>query len=148
MDIVRISAVETIPIARPLLAEHWEEVALNKDLMVLEPNVDAYERLESCGALFALGAFDGEQLVGYSATMVQQHLHYKDLRYAVNDVLFVAKSHRSGRAGIRLMQETERIAKERGAQLMLWHAKPETALGAILPRMGYAVQDIIYSKAL
>lgn len=148
MDIVRISAVESIPIARPLLAEHWEEVALNKDLMVLDPNEAAYGLLESAGVLFALGAFDGPDLVGYSATMVQQHLHYKHLRYAVNDVLFVGKQHRNGRLGVRLMRETERVAKERGAQLMLWHAKPDTALEGILPRMGYVVQDVIFSKAL
>lgn len=148
MDIVRISAVESIPLARPLLVEHWEEIARNKDLMVLAPDEDTYAALEKAGILFTLGAFDGDELVGYSATMVHQHLHYKALRYATNDVLFVSKRHRQGRLGVRLMRETELIAKERGAQLMLWHAKTDTPLEAILPRMGYAVQDVIFSKAL
>lgn len=148
MDIVPISAVDSIPDAMPLLVEHWEEIARNKELMVLAPNIDAYRWLEEQEAIFALGAFDAGSLIAYSVTLIQQHLHYQGLRYATNDVLFVSKPHRSGRLGYRLMRETERVATERGAKLMLWHAKQDTPLEAILPRMGYAVQDIIFSKAL
>ena len=46
---------------------------------------------------------------------------------------------------MRLIKETERMAKERGVQLMLWHAKPNTALEKMMPRLGYGVQDIIFS---
>jgi hypothetical protein len=31
---------------------------------------------------------------------------------------------------------------------MLWHAKDQTSLAKIMPRMGYVVQDIIYSKEI
>lgn len=148
MQIREISAVASIEEAGPLLREHWEEVAKNKAVMVLKPNVPAYRMLEQMGSLISLGAFDGDRMVGYSVTICTAHLHYADLVYASNDVIFVAGTHRSGPAGVRLMRETEKRAKDRGARLMLWHAKPDTALDRILPRMGYGVQDVIYSRQL
>jgi hypothetical protein len=32
--------------------------------------------------------------------------------------------------------------------MIVWHAKQGTALEAILPRIGYGVQDILFSKEL
>ena len=66
--------------------------------------------------------------------------------YCHNDVLFVAKEYRRGRLGLGLIRATEREAKKRGAQMVSWHAKQGTALEALMPRLGYGVQDIIYSR--
>lgn len=131
-----------------LLQEHWEELAKNKHIMTLKPNIERYRQIEESGMLLALFAYDGNEIIGYSATFLSNHLHYVDLLTAMNDVLFVRKSHRSGRTGLQLIRETERIAKERGAQLMIWHAKQHTQLEQILPRIGYGVQEIMLSKEL
>lgn len=131
-----------------LLAEHWQELAKNKRIMVLKPDIERYRQLEEAGMLIALFAYDGDAIVGYAATFVLTHMHYSDLTLAMNDVLFVGKAHRAGRTGLQLIRETERIAKERGAQLMVWHAKANTQLEQILPRIGYGVQEIMLSKEL
>lgn len=131
-----------------LLQEHWQELARNKSVMVLKPDVERYRQLEASGALIALFAYDGDVIVGYSVCCITRHLHYADLTMATNDVLFVTKSHRHGRTGLQLIAETEAYAKLRGAQLMVWHAKQHTQLEVILPRLGYAVQEIAFSKVL
>lgn len=131
-----------------LLDEHWRELAKNKRLMVLKPDVARYQTLEDQGHLITLFAYDGDAVVGYSASFISNHMHYTDLRIVMNDVLFVAKSHRTGRTGMQLIRETERIAKERGAHMMMWHAKQHTDLEKILPRLGYGVQEIMLSKEL
>lgn len=146
--IVEISVSEHIGQVGELLREHWLELAKNKDLMVLKPDVALYEAMEQAGVILALGAFDGDTLVGYSVNLVSKHLHYADLSYAQNDVLFLAKSHRQGRTGYRLIQATEQAAKARGVQMLVWHAKQNTPLETLLPRLGYGVQDILYSKEL
>lgn len=148
MDIREISAAASIDGAGPLLLEHWEEIARNKAVMVLSPHVEAYRELERNGSLISLGAFVGGEMVGYAVTIVTRHLHYSALTYAQNDVIFVSRKHRSGRAGLALMRETERLAQDRGCRLVMWHAKPDTALEALLPRMGYTVQDIVYCREL
>lgn len=131
-----------------LLKAHWSEVALNKEVMVLKPDVARYKQLDELGMLFGIGAFDNDHLVGYSASFIMPHPHYSDLVVASNDVLFVHSDYRKGRLGLRLIQETERIAKDRGAELVTWHAKQSTALEQLMPRLGYGVQDIIFSKVI
>lgn len=132
-----------------MFADHWDEIALNKQVMRLKPNLEQYRVMDQQGMLLLLGAFlnDGT-LIGYSVNFIVNHLHYADLRVATNDLLFIARDHRGGRLGLQLIAATEAKAKERGAQLMLWHAKQETALNNLLPRLGYGVQDIIYSRGL
>jgi predicted GNAT superfamily acetyltransferase len=100
------------------------------------------------GAEKFLGAFDGDEIVGYSVNIMAHNLHYSDLIMCQSDVLYVREDKRQGPAGLKLMRETERLAKERGAQMMLWHAKPATNLDQILPRMGYRVQDVVYTRVL
>lgn len=132
-----------------LLAAHWHEVAKNKQVMVLKPDRRRYEELEAMGALLCLAALDPDgEIVGYSVCFIGPHIHYADLIVANNDVLFLREDLRPSTVGLRLIKETERLAKARGARLMLWHAKEATPLAKIMPRMGYGVQDIIFSKEI
>jgi GNAT superfamily N-acetyltransferase len=143
-----IVASEWIDRAWPLLEEHYAELATVPDIMLLKPDVERYQTLEAAGNLFAIGMFHKEELVGYSVNIVCTNLHYGDLLMCQNDLLFVRKSHRRGMTGMRLITATERAAKERGVKMMLWHAKPGTTLDRMLPRLGYGIQDVIYSQVL
>lgn len=134
--------------AEGLFREHWEEVAKHKQVMLLQPHWVRYYALEEQDLLLCLGVFSGEELIGYSVNFLSDHLHYRDLKYAQNDLLFVAKKWRRGSVGVRLILETERQALERGCKMVLWHAKQATTFAALLGRMGYGIQDIIYSKVL
>ncbi len=131
-----------------MFVEHWDEVAKNKHIMVLKPDVERYLKLQELGNLFTLMAYVDDKIVGYSCNILHNHLHYSDLKCMSNDVLFIAKEYRNTPLGLRLIKKTEEEAKKMGVQLMLWHAKQESALDKILPRMGCKVQDIVYSKEL
>lgn len=132
----------------PLLEMHREELATNKQLMVLSPDVARYTALEESGVLFALVMRLDGKAIGYSVNFLSSHLHYSALVYAHNDVLFLHPAYRSGDLGRQLLEATEVESKERGAQMLIWHAKKGTALERILPRWGYGVQDILFSKEL
>lgn len=154
LRLLRVDDVRGRMDAEALLEAHWEEVALNKRVMKLDPHWKRYYALEEQGMLMIIGLFAVqrrprvETLVGYSVNFITEHMHYAGLRLCQNDLLFVHREWRRGRHGLQLILATEQLGKERGAQLMLWHAKQGTALDALLPRMGYGVQDIIYSKEL
>ena len=139
---------EAVELAEPLLRQHWQEVARNKDLMVLSPSHEVYEAMDQAGVLFLLGMFAEGDLIGYSCNIVTPHLHYSGLTVCQNDVLYLDPDYRNGGAGIRLMTATEREARSRGARLVLWHAKDGSLMDKLLERRGYDVQDIVYSKAL
>lgn len=131
----------------PLFEEHRVELATNPDLMQLDPDVETYTILEERGRLISLGLYEGDQLIGYSVNIVARNLHY-DLIMCQNDVLYVQRDWRKGSTGLRLMTATEEAARVAGCDMMLWHAKQNTNLQHILPRRGYRVQDIIFSKEL
>ncbi len=145
-DVREVEAGALLDQAQQLFAAHWDEIALNKGMMVLKPDAERYQALEASGVLFALSAYVGDRLIGYSVNFLMRHLHYADLVYAQNDLLFIDKDYRASRAGLALIRATEAHAKAKGAQMLIWHAKPGTALEALLPRMGYGVQDIMFSK--
>lgn len=148
LDIREIDATQYIADAWPLLADHREELATNKELMVLKPDMPVYVNLEDNDALLSLGAFDGDRIVGYSVNIIARNLHYADVLMCQNDVLYLDPEYRTGPNGLRLIRQTERLAKERGCHLMLWHAKPGTNLLAMLPKLGYGTQDVVFSRGL
>ena len=131
-----------------LLKMHYDEIAKNKSIMVLDPDRAKYQAIERAGKLLGLAAFCDDKIVGYSLNVIDTHIHYAELVCCVNDVLFVDPVYRNSRCGIMLIKQTESVAKNRGAKLMLWHAKSETALDLLMPKLGYGVQDIIYSKVI
>ena len=132
----------------PLFEEHYEEIARNKQVMKLKPNYQLYEALNSTGWLFIYVAMRDDVCIGYSMNIMMHHLHYADLRIAQNDILFVKKEFRGGRLGLRLLKATEDHARSEGCKLMLWHAKENTALAELLPKLKYGVQEIMYSKEI
>lgn len=135
----------------PLFREHYEEVAKNKQVMVLAPDWDRYEEIEDKGLMMAIGVWahysTHTELAGYSVNFLGSHLHYRDLMVAQNDVFFVRRLFRQGTLGAKLLRETRRQAKARGARMVLFHAKENTSFERLLratPGMG--VQDIIFSQ--
>jgi GNAT superfamily N-acetyltransferase len=133
--------------AEPMLAAHHEEIGRFKQFP-LEPDLERYQRIDDEGRLITLLAYLGEECVGYCCSVMQGNLHRKALVFCQNDVLYVAPAHRKGRIGLLLIRETIHRAQTLGAKLALWHAKPDTVLNDLLPRMGYEVMDIIYAKAI
>lgn len=144
---VEVSAAFFLEHALVLLQEHRDELATDKARMVLKPDADTYQALDQTGSLMTIAAYRDDELIGYSANLVSRNLHYSDLMQCQNDVLFITKAERKGSTGLRLIAETEKRAKERGAQIMLWHAKPDTNLDKLLQKRA-AVQDIIYKVNL
>tara|TARA_B100000405_G_scaffold56253_2_gene38052 strand:+ start:2023 stop:2532 length:510 start_codon:yes stop_codon:yes gene_type:complete len=135
-------------LAEPLFEEHYEEIARNKQVMKLKPNWPMYEAVDQGGFLFIYLAMQDDVCIGYSMNIIMHHFHYADLRVTQNDVLFVKKEFRGGRLGLRLLRVTEDHARSEGCKLMLWHAKENTALAKLLPKLKYGVQEIMYSREI
>ena len=148
IDIKLATVEEMLAEASILFEEHYEEIARNKQVMKLKPDETTYYQMEKSNRIFILSARQDDVLIGYSVNFVTNHLHYADLKLAQNDLLFISKDFRGGRLGLKLIRETENHATTLGCKLMLWHCKENTTLSAIMPRLKYGVQDIIYSKEL
>lgn len=135
--------------AIPLLEKHWEEIALNKDKIKLNPDWDAYANLEDAGVLKIFTARDaGNKLVGYFVVFVKAHIHYKDHLFSYNDIIFVDQDYRKGFTSIRLMKFAERCLKADGVGVMIVNTKMHKPFDSLLIWLGYKHIENIYSKVL
>lgn len=132
------------------MREHYLELAKNQDRVKLNVDWDRYAAMERAGGLLLYTARQDGGLIGYSCFFSSPHPHYLDLRLVSNDVLYVAKSHRVGRTGIRFIRYCEERVRGlyAGEIALTWHAKEHTPLAGMLQRLGYGVQDIVLSKLL
>lgn len=148
MCTVRATTFDSIAAdAVKLSRAHWLETERHVSDSGPAPLLDTYRALEAQGMLIAVGAFDGGTLVGYAFAIVSPHLHY-GTPYAQHDLLYLDPEHRAGSNGVRLMREVEREATARGAEFILWHAKPGSVFADLLHRLGYAVEETQYRRPL
>jgi GNAT superfamily N-acetyltransferase len=132
----------------PLLDAHYQELTLHKDVVKLNVDWELYDNLEKAGLVFCITAREDGKLIGYALFFVKQHIHYKDLKVASNDVLFLDKAHRKGMTGVKLIKKSEQELNKIGVQKIVWHAKQSNYLGELLMVMGYGVEDILFGKIL
>ncbi len=165
-DILPTSIDELREKAGKLYGDHYDEIALNKDVMTLSPDWPQYYELELRDRLVLLAAWLGHEMIGYSVSQVCQHLHYRELKFMANDVLFLAKEHRASGVGMQLIDATIDMARKIECEMITFHAKPGTALAFMLSGsplavlhqnvaqptqtgpLGFQVQDIVFSKVL
>jgi hypothetical protein len=133
---------------KPLLQDHWEEIALNKSAIKLNPDWEAYHNLEDSGILKTFTArFDGE-LIGYFVVLIRNHIHYKDHVFAANDVLFLKQEYRKGLTGAKLMKFAEKCLKDDGVSVLVVNTKRHKPFDGLLEWLGYSHVENVYSKYL
>ena len=148
MEIKPLSVLAMQSEGMDLLREHYEELTLHKDIVKLNVDWQAYFHWENANMLCSLGLYEEGRLIGYSVFILSQHAHYKDLKVASNDVLFLQKDKRKGRAGLKLIKESERVLKNLGVSKVVWHCKYDHVAGELLQRLGYINEEYIMGKIL
>jgi GNAT superfamily N-acetyltransferase len=132
-----------------LFREHWEEIALYRDDIPLDPFISGYLALAAKDLLLVITARRDGILVGYSVFFLHPyHPHYKSCPYAMNDVLFVTKRERGGTLGMRLIKSSEVFLREKGYRRIFWHVKVQHDFGPLLKRLGYAAEDVVWGKLM
>jgi hypothetical protein len=145
---------------RPLLLEHWEEIALNKDAVRLNPDWDGYQKLEDGGFLHVTTARFCGQIVGYASYIVSVNLHYRTMLVADGDIFYLAKAQRKGAAGIRLLRAAEAhliaLAVGHGGDVDCvyiinkekehFRKEGRAIVGPVLNHLGYKLIEHYYAK--
>lgn len=134
--------------AASLLEQHWEEIALNKQTILLNPDWETYYDLEDAGFLKVFTARSEGKLVGYFVVICKNHLHYKDHVFAFNDVLYLQKEYRKGFTGAKLMKFAEKCLKEDGVSVVVVNTKRHKPFDILLSWLGYNHVENVYTKLL
>lgn len=131
-----------------LLRLHWEEIALNKDIIKLNPDWEQYEEAEKAGALRGFTAREDGKLVGYFVVLVNRSLHYKDHLFANNDIIFLHPEHRKGLAGVKLIKFAVDCLRADGVSMLFINTKVHRPFGPVLERLGFNHIENVFSKRL
>ena len=132
----------------PLLNSHWEEIALNKEKIKLNPDWDAYQSFEDQGKLKIFTARDDGQLVGYFVVIVGTNIHYKDHLFASNDIIYLSPNHRKGFTGIKLIKFAEKCLKTDGISVLTINTKVHQPFDKLMDFLKFRKIERVYSKYL
>lgn len=114
--------------ALPLLEANWEESAIPIPF-IAEDARKFYNHLAGqgtlltgTGRLFAVGAYDNDELVGYCIANIAPHPLNHVVQIAHVNGIYLKPKYRKGCAGAGMMAAIKELAKEREAYAINWHA--------------------------
>lgn len=105
----------------------------------------AYLNMESVGCLYALGAFQGDTLVGFLLFVVASLPHYGAL-VATTESFFVSLPARKSGAALKLLRAAERLAESRGAGGLFVTAPVGSNLEKVLPAVSYRGTNKVFFR--
>ena len=132
----------------PLLEEHWKEIALNKEVIKLNPDWEGYARLDNINALRVYTARKNDKLMGYFVVIVSKSLHYRDHLFANNDIIFLTKAARKGLTGVKLIKFAIDSLTAEGITKLHVNTKAHQPFDAILERLNFEEIERVYSLVL
>lgn len=133
---------------KPLLPRHWEELALNKDNVPLDPDWERYASIDALGQLSIVTVRVQGRLVGYCAMVIQVGLHYRTCLEARMDVFWIAPEYRGRMGGVRLFKAVEAELKRRGVKRLYVGSKLHRDSSRLFQAMGYTPVEQWFSKWL
>ena len=135
----------------PLFLRHWNELAVDRDRVPLDPDWDRYYDLATVGVLQVMTARCGGVLVGYIFNLIGPHLHYRSTRHVEIDMFWLDPAYRGGLFALRWFRANEAEMKRLGAKKI--HARVKNhymagRVGSIFRRMGYSPVETNFGKVI
>lgn len=130
---------------KPLFPLHWEELALNKDKVPLDPQYHVYLERDARGGVIFVTLRDKGELVGYFVGFVAPGLHYQTCLTCHMDILYLRKDKRGGRGGVILLKAVQAELKRRGVQRWFVGTKAHMDIGRLFEAMGFTHVETTYS---
>lgn len=131
---------------KELFPLHWNELALNKDKVPLDPQYSIYLERDRRDEVVFVTMREKGVLAGYFVGFVAPGLHYRSCLTCTMDIFYVRPDKRDGRAGIRLFRAVESELKRRGVQRWFVGSKCHADASALFKRLDFERVEVYYSK--
>ncbi len=135
------------PELQPLLMDHYQEVAWRQDKIKLEPDEQKYQTIQDQDILKIFSIRDDQnKLIGYSVYFVIPSIHYSSTLFATNDVVFLAKEHRTTGLGREFLLFCEEELKNIGVQVISLHIKEKLNWSRLAANLHYEFVESTWLK--
>jgi len=131
--------------AEPIFATYYKDL-LPEHNLPFDPNYDQYLSAQDRGNLMCLTCRDDGKLVGFVAFFIMPYLYSRRERIAIEDLYYLAESHRKGITGVRLLKEAEKVLKFYGVGIINVVCKAHQDRTTLYERLGYTYTEKHFSK--
>lgn len=133
-----------------VLPEHYEELALHKDRVPLDPQFDIYIAREQMGGLIYVTLRDAEKLAGYYIGFIGPELHYKQTIENHQDIFYVIPEYRGMGGADILFRRVEEESRRRGVKRWYGNCKVhhEKHATILFMKMGFEKSGVQFVKWL
>ena len=131
---------------RDLLPLHYEELALNKDKVPLDPQFEEYLRRDLAGQVLSVTLREDGKLVGYFVGFIAPGLHYKTCLTLTMDIFWTHHTIRGGFGGVKLFRAVEKEAKRRGVQRVFYGSKLHKDASRLFEFLNMDAVELYYTK--
>lgn len=144
---------EIVGTIKPLLTLHWDEIALNKDVVPLDVDYGVYEALNKLNMLRIYTVWSASSLIGYAIYFLRKHPHYQSTKSAINDIYWIKPEHRNAGIGVGLFkfcEEQLRSELEPG-ELMVMHTNSKVQFPQahkVLEFLGHNMVEVGHQKVI
>lgn len=133
---------------KPLLQRHYEEIAIDRNEVPLDPDWSRYWGMACAGSLSCVSLRTNGTLVGYCIMIVGSELHYKSTLAATMDIFWLAPEHRGGSGGLRLFRAVEKELRRRGVRRVYMGSKLHRDSSRLFTALQYVPVEVWFSKIL
>ena len=144
-SILSVSFTQAKPAIQGLLAEYLAEI---KATTGRKPRWEMYETLEKLGLLYTIVVSVDGVIGGFCLVVISPELTDEDAVTATCLSYFVAKKHRLGGVGIKLLAKAEAVAKEHNAKYIIVLSQIANDIGKLLSNKGYTALETAYRKEI
>lgn len=137
-----------LPEMLPHLPQHWEELALDKDSVPLDPCWAVYANREAAGELLLVTLRERGRLIGYSWTFITPGLHYASTLTAIMDIFWIMPEYRGRLGGRRLFRAVEAELRRRGVKRWFVGSKLHKDSSRLFLALGFQPVELWLSKML
>lgn len=140
---------DVLPEMWPLFPLHWEEMALDKDLIKIDMDVERYANLDAMNMIHVTTVRDEGSIVGYVICFIIRHMHYaKAGEMALADMYWLKPEYRKGTTGARMFLAMEDSLRERGIIRAHMSCKIHQDHTKLFERLGWKLTDLTFGKVL
>lgn len=141
--------VENLMAARaelePVIPKHWEEIAIFRDKVPLDPDWDSFAALEEQGKVLFVALRQAGELVGYFVGLITPSLHYKTTLSGKMDLIYILPELRSTGGGKLLMDAVLAEGARRGVKMWWMGSKCHKPIEAFFRSYGFTHEESYFA---